>query len=76
VIELSRLNGKKFVLNCELIKTIEATPDTVICLTSGEKLMVREPVADVMSKTMDYLKRLRQEPPGAAVAGVEPEKKT
>ena len=76
MIELSRLNGKKFVLNCELIKTIEATPDTVISLTSGEKLMVREPVADVMSKTMDYLKRLRQEPPGASSGTAETEKKT
>lgn len=76
MIELSRLNGKKFILNCELIKTIESTPDTVICLTGGEKLMVREPVADVMSKTMDYLKRLRQEPPRAASAATEIEKKT
>jgi len=63
LIELSRLNGKKFFLNCELIKTIESTPDTVITLTSGEKLMVKEDIPFVVERTMDYLKRLRQEPP-------------
>ncbi len=63
LIELSRLNGKKFFLNCELIKTIEDTPDTVITLTGGEKLMVKEPVPLVVEMTMNYLKRLRQEPP-------------
>ncbi len=63
MIELSRLNGKKFILNCELIKMIEATPDTVITLTSGEKLMVKDQVDDVVERSTDYLKRLRQESP-------------
>jgi flagellar protein FlbD len=63
MIEVSRLNGKKFVLNCELIKYIEATPDTVITLTTGEKMMVREGVDDLVRRTMDYRKRLYQEPP-------------
>jgi flagellar protein FlbD len=63
LIELSRLNGKKFILNCELIKMIEATPDTVITLTSGEKLMVKDQVDAVVERSTDYLKRLRQEPP-------------
>ena len=40
MIKVSRLNGKEFVINCEMIKTIEATPDSVICLTTGEKIMV------------------------------------
>lgn len=63
MIQVSRLNGKDFVLNCELIKIIEATPDTVITLTTGEKFMVREGVDEVISRTMDYRKRLYQEPP-------------
>jgi flagellar protein FlbD len=63
MIQLSRLNGNHFVLNCELIKAIEATPDTVITLSTGEKIMVRESVDDVVKKTMDYRKRLYQEPP-------------
>ena len=71
MIELSRLNGKKFFLNCELIKTIESTPDTVITLTSGEKLMVKEAVPLVVQMSMDYLKRLRQEPPISRSASPE-----
>jgi flagellar protein FlbD len=63
VIKLRRLNGSAFVLNCDLIKSIEATPDTVISLTSGEKLMVLDPVDEVIQSTMDYRKKLCQEPP-------------
>lgn len=42
MIELTRLNNKKFVLNCDLIETVEETPDTVITLTSGKKIIVKE----------------------------------
>ncbi len=64
MIRLKRLNGKEFVLNCELIKTVESTPDTVITLTTGEKHMVLESVDEVIQSTMNYRKRLYQEPPG------------
>lgn len=63
MIQLTRLNGKSFVLNCDLIKQLEETPDTVITLTTGEKLMVREPVDQVVRDSMNYRKRLYQEPP-------------
>lgn len=60
MIRLSRLNGKEFVLNCELIKFIEATPDTVITLITGEKLMVRESVDDVIEATVRYRQKVGQ----------------
>lgn len=63
MIEVSRLNGKTYYLNCELIKTVESTPDTVITLTTNEKFMVREGADEVIQKTMNYRKRLYQEPP-------------
>jgi flagellar protein FlbD len=63
VIEVSRLNGKPFVLNCEWIKTVESTPDTVITLTTGEKFMVKESVEEIVRRTTEYQKRLHQEPP-------------
>ena len=37
MIEVTRLNGKDFVLNAELIEVMEETPDTVITLTTGHK---------------------------------------
>jgi len=64
VIFVHRLNGKQFVVNCELIKFIESTPDTLITLLSGEKLMVKETLEEVLTATMDYRKRLYQEKPG------------
>jgi flagellar protein FlbD len=54
MISLTRLSGKEFVLNCDLIKCVEATPDTVISLTTGEKLMVRERVDEVVRATIGY----------------------
>ncbi|NIR03643.1 MAG: flagellar protein FlbD, partial [Gemmatimonadales bacterium] len=40
--------------NADLIKFIEATPDTLISLTSGEKIMVREPVELVAERVLKY----------------------
>jgi flagellar protein FlbD len=54
MIHLSRLNGKPFVLNADLIKFVEATPDTVISLTTGEKIMVAEDVDTVVGRAIEY----------------------
>jgi flagellar protein FlbD len=59
MITLTRLNDRPFVLNSELIKTIEETPDTVITLVGGDKLMVREAVRDVVSKAIEYARQVR-----------------
>ena len=50
----TRLNGTQFFLNAELIKMVEATPDTVITLTDGGKLIVRESPADVTRAIVAY----------------------
>ena len=63
MIRLSRLNGNQFVLNCEMIKFVDATPDTLITLSGNEKFMVRESVDEVVRLTVEYRKRLYQEPP-------------
>lgn len=54
MIALQRLNGAPFVLNAELIETIESTPDTVIALVGGKKLVVKNSVEDVVRKTVRY----------------------
>ncbi len=63
MIEVSRLNGKNFILNCELIKTIESTPDTLITLTSNEKMMVKESVESIIRQTIEYRRQLFQDLP-------------
>lgn len=59
MIKVSRLNGKEFVVNAELIQYIEATPDTVITLVNHEKLVVKEPVDEVVRRVVEYGRSLR-----------------
>ena len=59
MIALTRLKGKQLVVNAELIKTVEKTPDTVITLINGDRMMVRESVEDVVAKAIDYARQIR-----------------
>lgn len=59
MIRLTRLNGRPFVLNAEQIKTIEQTPDTMITLLTGDQLVVRESLEDVVRRAIDYNRALR-----------------
>jgi flagellar protein FlbD len=60
MITVTRLNGKAFVINAELIRTIEENPDTTITLVNGDHMIVREPMRDVVSKTIEYGRHLRR----------------
>jgi flagellar protein FlbD len=55
LITVTRLNGKSITLNALLIEMIEDTPDTMITLTTGKKIMVLEQVTDVVSLVQNYL---------------------
>ena len=59
MISLTRLNEKRFVVNAELIKMIEDTPDTLITLINGDHFMVRESVQEVVDKAIDYARQVR-----------------
>lgn len=48
----------EFVINAELIETVEETPDTMITLTSGKKLIVEESMDEVVRRVMDYRRNL------------------
>ncbi len=61
MIELTRLNGNPMVLNSDLIKTAESSPDTMLTLINGEKLIVREHCAEVMDRVIAYRARLLAE---------------
>ncbi len=58
MIELTRLNGSPMVLNSDLIKTAEASPDTMLTLITGEKLIVREEIAEITEKVLEYRAKL------------------
>jgi flagellar protein FlbD len=54
MIMLSRLNGLPFALNPDLIERAEATPDTVLTLCDGSKLVIGESVEELVSRVRDY----------------------
>ena len=54
MIELTRLNGHKIAVNCDLIRYAEASPDTVLTLITGEKLIVLETCAEVTAIAHNY----------------------
>ena len=54
MIELTRLNHKPIVVNAELIKLVERSPDTVITLVTGDKLVVLESVEEVIQRVVHY----------------------
>ncbi len=59
MITVTRLNGHKLVVNAELIKTVEQTPDTMLTLINGDHLVVCETVEEVVARAIDYGRRLR-----------------
>lgn len=60
MIEVTRLNGKRFIINAELIRTIEEKPDTIITLTNGDHFVIRETMREVVARVIEYGRHLRQ----------------
>jgi len=54
MIKVTKLNGTQLVVNADLIEFIESTPDTLISLTTGRKIMVLEDMDDVIRMAMGY----------------------
>jgi flagellar protein FlbD len=64
VIEVTAFDGRKIMLNAELIETIESVPETLISLTTGKRLLVKEPLSEVTEMILEY-RRLIHQPPGS-----------
>ena len=58
MITLTRLAGKAFLLNADLIERVDSTPDTVVTLVDGTKYVVAEPLAVVLEEVVDYRARI------------------
>lgn len=54
MIQLSKIDGEQFVLNCELIETIYERPDTTIHLTNGKIYLVKESMEEVIQRVTRY----------------------
>lgn len=66
MIKLTKFNSESnkkgdFILNAEIIETIEETPDTVITLLNGKKLIVDQPMDEVVRRVMTYRRALHKQ---------------
>lgn len=58
MIALTRLNHVPLVVNSDLIEHIEVTPDTVVALTTGQKILVLETAEEIVEKVVEFRRRL------------------
>ncbi len=56
MIEITKMSGQKMLINPDLIETVEETPDTVMTLTTGRKIIVKESRQDVKNLVKLYRK--------------------
>jgi flagellar protein FlbD len=62
MILVTRLDGTELVVNVDLILTIERTPDTVLTLTTGDRIMVKESLEEIVTRAVTYRYRISQGP--------------
>ena len=54
MIEVHRLNGELFLLNSDMIETVDVTPDTVVRLVNGHRYVVKESLGDLRNAVMNF----------------------
>ena len=69
MIKITRLNGTVLVVNADMIEFLEATPDTIVTLTDGRKLIAKESVDEVVEKVVEYKKRFLSAGPEVLTRG-------
>ena len=60
MIELTKMDSRKMLLNEAVIETVEETPDTVIRLTTGNKYIVKESKQDIMERIQAFQRAIRE----------------
>jgi flagellar protein FlbD len=68
MIHLTRRSGQDLVLNADLIESIEASPETLVALVTGRKMLVQESLEEVVRRVLEYRRRMRAYP--VPVAGI------
>ena len=69
MILVTRFNGSQLFVNAELIQTVEGTPDTVITLTNGVQLIVRESPLVLLERVIAYKRQIHAAPQPASREG-------
>jgi len=60
VIRVTRFDGRPMILNADWIQSVEETPDTMITLTTGAKILVKDSVAEVVEAFENYKRKQRE----------------
>ena len=63
MIHVTRLDGREIAVNAELVATVEGTPDTLLTLVNGARILVKEDVDEVVARIVAYRRSLHH-PPG------------
>lgn len=62
MIPLIRLDGSEVVVNADLIATVEKTPDTMLTLTTGHHILVKQTVEEVVERVVEYRRKILNGP--------------
>lgn len=57
MIKVTRINASVLVVNSDLIEFVEAIPDTIISLTTGKKIMVRETIDEIIERVASFRRK-------------------
>ena len=58
MIYVHRLNKEEIMVNCDLIEFVEETPNTVVSMASGRKLVVAEPCSEIKEMVVEYKRKI------------------
>ncbi|MDR1689584.1 MAG: flagellar FlbD family protein [Clostridiales bacterium] len=58
MISITKLNNMEVIINCELIESIEATPDSTISMTTGKKFIAKESIDVIIEKVIAFKRRI------------------
>lgn len=58
MIEVTRINDSKLVINVDLIEFVESIPDTIISLTTGKKIIVKETTSEIIDRVAEFKSKI------------------
>ena len=58
MILVTRLDGREIAVNCDLVTTVERTPDTMLTLSNGTRILVREELREVIERVVEFRRRI------------------
>lgn len=58
MIKVKKINGRDLIINAELIEFVENTPDTIISMTTGKKIIVKDTSEELIKKVIEYRREI------------------